>query len=412
MPTFFSKSGSFKALTVTGSSLTVVSSSITFRNLTNNTSTNNVMLVDPSTGQLFTTASTALSASYALSTSYANNGPNFANTDLTFTGNRTHTTNGYYYYFYNKLSGFNITGGFQYFDSDLHQIGVGKGTYDNQTYINIDPQIITLKFNPTTNNYRFTSASAVFSSSLTLTGSLFLKNLTTTSQNNVVTIDTTTGQLFYTASSALGGGGGSTPNLQQVTDIGSQTTNTIIAQGGVSFWESTQTYSNILKYSGSTTQTVLYLPETSSAFLVTSVDGTPADAYGNVVLTSGTYTPIISSSDPSVTTNYSKTWGFYQKIGNIINVNLSFEVANLTVGTSWYFIVTLPIESINPDGIGDGSCIGLATAPRSQATISKVGPIYQQNYSSSLIDYAVTSIGVGDSAQVQAQFVYKYNSLL
>ena len=58
MPTFFLKSGSFKALTVTGSSLTVISSSVYFKNLTT-TSQNNVVTIDTTTGLLFYTASSA-----------------------------------------------------------------------------------------------------------------------------------------------------------------------------------------------------------------------------------------------------------------------------------------------------------------------------------------------------------------
>lgn len=59
MPTFFSKSGSFKALTVTGSSLTVASSSIFFRNLSTSPQSN-VVTYNATTGQLFYTASSAI----------------------------------------------------------------------------------------------------------------------------------------------------------------------------------------------------------------------------------------------------------------------------------------------------------------------------------------------------------------
>lgn len=46
------------------------------------------------------------------------------------------------------------------------------------------------------------------SGSFTVSGSVFLKGLTSVSQSNVVLINTATGELYYTASSAIGGGGG------------------------------------------------------------------------------------------------------------------------------------------------------------------------------------------------------------
>ena len=46
------------------------------------------------------------------------------------------------------------------------------------------------------------------SGSFTVSGSVFLKGLTSVSQSNVILINTATGELYYTASSAIGGGGG------------------------------------------------------------------------------------------------------------------------------------------------------------------------------------------------------------
>jgi len=61
MPTFFTKSGSFQDLTVTGSRLYVASSSIFFNNLATSSTAPNVLLLD-NTGQICYTASSALSA--------------------------------------------------------------------------------------------------------------------------------------------------------------------------------------------------------------------------------------------------------------------------------------------------------------------------------------------------------------
>jgi hypothetical protein len=60
MPTFFTKSGSFQDLTVTGSRLYVASSSIFFNNLTTSSTTVSNVLVISSSGQIYFTASSAL----------------------------------------------------------------------------------------------------------------------------------------------------------------------------------------------------------------------------------------------------------------------------------------------------------------------------------------------------------------
>ena len=58
MPTFRASSGSFKALQVTGSSLTVISSSVYINNLTT-ASQAYVLTYDNVTGQVYYTASSA-----------------------------------------------------------------------------------------------------------------------------------------------------------------------------------------------------------------------------------------------------------------------------------------------------------------------------------------------------------------
>jgi hypothetical protein len=52
----------------------------------------------------------------------------------------------------------------------------------------------------------------IVSGSLTISGPIFFRGLTSNSQSNVVLIDTASGQLYITASSALGGGGGTIVN--------------------------------------------------------------------------------------------------------------------------------------------------------------------------------------------------------
>jgi hypothetical protein len=152
------------------------------------------------------TASWAQSASNALQAVSASYAPNFANTNLTFTGNRDHHTNGYSYFIYSNLNGMAVSGGYQYFDNDSNSIGVAAGSTNTYTYIEIFTSSIDLSFNanPTVSSaYTFTKTLAYFSSSLNVTKSVFFPGLTSTLQTNVVTINPATGQLYYTSSNAL-----------------------------------------------------------------------------------------------------------------------------------------------------------------------------------------------------------------
>jgi hypothetical protein len=165
-----------------------------------------------------TTASLALTASFAVSSSYASSSPNFANTDLEFTGNRKHSTNNYSYFIYsdlvggnetNPFDGFGVSGSFYFFNSSSNALGTAAGSTNTYTYIEITSQSIDLSFNANPavpSAYTFTKTSASFSSSLNVTRSVFFPGLTSASRPNVVMIDTASGQLFYLNSSSLGGG--------------------------------------------------------------------------------------------------------------------------------------------------------------------------------------------------------------
>lgn len=168
------------------------------------------------------TASLALTASSAISASYASSSPNFANTDLEFTGNRKHSTNNYSYFIYsdivggseNPFDGIGVSGSFYFFNSSSNALGTAAGSTNTYTYIEITTQSIDLSFNAdpiVPSVYTFTKTSASFSSSLTVTKSVFFPGLTSASQLNVVMIDTASGQLYYLNSSSLGGN--STANI-------------------------------------------------------------------------------------------------------------------------------------------------------------------------------------------------------
>jgi len=196
-----------------------------------------------------TTASYALTASFATTSSYASASPNFANTDLVFTDNRKHSTNNYSYFIYsnivggnpsNPFDGIGVSGSFYFFNSSSNALGTAAGSTNTYTYIEITTQSIDLSFdaNPVVpSSYTFTKNSASFSSSLTVTKSVYFPGLTTTPQSNVVIIDTTNGQLYYTASSAIGGaanvgilneGSSITPAVTSIDFVGAGVTATAI----------------------------------------------------------------------------------------------------------------------------------------------------------------------------------------
>jgi len=182
------------------------------------------------------TASYALTASVAVSSSYASASPNFANTNLVFTDDRNHSTNGYHYFIYNRLlggggtnpfDGFAVSGGFYFFDGDSNALGVAQSSTNTYKYIEITTQSINLGFTAdpsVTNTYIFTNPLAYFSSSLNVTKSVYFPGLTTQPQLNVVIVDTASGQLYYTASSAIGGGGAASV---AILNEGSQITPTV-----------------------------------------------------------------------------------------------------------------------------------------------------------------------------------------
>jgi len=163
-------------------------------------------------------ASFASTASFAVTASYASSSPNFANANLVFTSDRKHDTNKYSFFLYSDLvggnetdpfDGFGVSGSFYYFNSSSNALGTAAGSTNTYTYIEITSQSIDLSFdaNPAVqSSYTFTKTSASFSSSLTVTKSVFFPGLTSASQLNVVVIDSASGRLYYLNSSSLGGG--------------------------------------------------------------------------------------------------------------------------------------------------------------------------------------------------------------
>jgi hypothetical protein len=166
----------------------------------------------------FGTSSWAQSASQALTASFS---PNFANTNLTFTNNRTHTGGGFEYRFFNSGSILDYKGGNQIIESSQHVLGIRepKGGGNNEiAFIQMTTSSLIIGVGDENNALSGLRQLTITTSSITLTGSLnisgavYFPTLETASVSHIVMYNTSSGQLYFTASSAVGGGGSSTFN--------------------------------------------------------------------------------------------------------------------------------------------------------------------------------------------------------
>jgi hypothetical protein len=124
------------------------------------------------TGSVFTNINPALSASYALTASFS---PNFGNTNLTLTNNRTHNGGGFRYRFLNSGSILDYTGGYQFIDSSDHSIGArglkGGGDYD-VSFVQMNTSSLRIYVGDENNALPGLRQLTVTTSSIILTGSL------------------------------------------------------------------------------------------------------------------------------------------------------------------------------------------------------------------------------------------------
>jgi len=155
------------------------------------------------TGSIFTSTNPALSASYAITASYALNA---GNTFTLSNGNGT-TANGTAVDLGGTLSSD------VFIDGALsnYSIQLGAPTNDLNTFkVNASGQqyILDSTGHSLGGNVAITNGTTRITGSLSTTGSVLFRGLTTSNESNVITINTSTGQLYYTASSAFGGGSG------------------------------------------------------------------------------------------------------------------------------------------------------------------------------------------------------------
>jgi len=183
------------------------------------------------------------------------------------------------------------------------------------------------------------SSTLTVSGSISGSGAVYFKGLTTTNQSNVVTIDTTTGQLYYTASSAFGGGssltGGSTNYIARWASSTTLTTGSIF-DDGTNVGIGTITPAEVLTVNGN-----LFLTGSSNSVWL----GNNAD-YGNRLrlVTNGTNALI----------DYSSSLIF--RSGNTSN-RVTFDTnGNVGIGT------TSPAAKLHvDDGTGAALFVGLAS---------------------------------------------------
>jgi hypothetical protein len=142
------------------------------------------------------------------------------------------------------------------------------------------------------------------SGSFTVSGSVFLKGLTSVAQSNVILVNTTTGQLYYTASSAIGGGGGGgtvdTSSLVTTASFNAYTgSNTSQFAGTASYVTTAATATNALSASNFVITSTLRLDQTLTDFatvastivgsnnLFTQITGSYRSAFGKYTLYNG-----------------------------------------------------------------------------------------------------------------------------
>lgn len=338
---------------------------------------------------LYGTASWAVSASNAFQAVSASYSPNFANANLVFTDNRSHDTDGYWYFIYSDLIGGTlVSGGYHYFDNDSNSIGVAGGTLDTYTYIEITSHSIDLSFNGdpgVPSVYTFTNSTASFSSSLIVTGSVYFPGLTSASYSAVIVIDTASGQLYYTTSS-VGGAAVLLENLTTNITVGGSDSGTLYTAGTLletilrdiltDYFDPTITFV-ALKNGGTTvfdinTPSTLYREVSSSLIFNTSNFNATADNPGGRFAYSSSFT----ASGASIG-NFNYFFG-----NNVLATTNNLSVGGTkTINRETPGPVTFTINGVHPSS----STLPIIT---DSATLTYVYPIY---YGMSIFDYSKTS---------------------
>jgi hypothetical protein len=333
------------------------------------------------------TASWAVSASNAFQAVSASHSPNFANTDLVFTNNRSHDTNGYWYFIYSDLIGGTlVSGGYQYFDNDSNSIGVAGGTLDTYTYVEITTQSIDLSFNGNPgvpSVYSFTNTTASFSSSITVTGSVYFPGLISSSYPSVVVIDTASGQLYYTTSS-VGGAAVLLENLTTNITVGGSDSGTLYTAGTLL----ETILRDILTDYFDPTLTLNYLKNGSTQTYPADT-GTYVEVSRSISFNTASFTSLADNPggnypySASFTASGATIGNFNYYFGNnVVTADNNLGVGSIrTINRSTPNIVTFTINGVHPSS----SALPIIT---DNATLTYVYPIY---YGMSTFDYSKTS---------------------
>jgi len=342
-------------------------------------------------------ASTASYALFAVTASYASSSPNFANTNLVFTDDRKHSTNNYSYFIYSDLvggneidpfDGFGVSGSFYFFSTQSNALGTAAGSTNTYTYIEITSQSIDLSFNAdpaVPSVYTFTNKSASFSSSLTVSESVYFPGLISSSQLNVVVIDTASGQLYYTSSNAIGGGGTAAliNNLLTNITVGGSDQGTLYTAGTlletilrdilIDYFDPTITFRSLKNgvttvFNVNTPSTLYREVSSSLTFTISDFNATADNPGGRFAYSS------------SFTASGATVGNFNHYFGNDVlatSNNLSVGVSR-TINRNSPGLVTFTINGVHPSS----STLPLIT---DDATLTYVYPIY---YGMSTIDYS------------------------
>jgi len=197
------------------------------------------------TGSIFTDTNPALSSSYALTASYS---PNFANTNLTFTANRTHTGGGFEYRLFNSGSILDYKGGNQIIRSYDHTLGIrepkGGGNYET-AFIQMTTSSLTVAVGDETNAFSLKQLTITTSSLIISSGFIAYDpaiNVKLIDSNNTLLYDTLgTGSISWASRQLINGTGDPSLGWDSSTLIANDGSTTHIDWSNIGYMNFTST---------------------------------------------------------------------------------------------------------------------------------------------------------------------------
>lgn len=158
-------------------------------------------------------------------------------------------------------------------------------------------------------------------------------------------VNINTGAVYYNDNGIWEPTAGASENLQQVTNLGNTTTNSIIVGNNLSILNSTSTHSGTFQTSNLTANRTLQLPDGNGP-LVLTINGNPADSTGNINISANSAWGLAGNSGLTAYTNF---------LGTTDNTDLIFKRNNVISG------ILNSVSSNTAFGVGAFSTTSTAT---------------------------------------------------